>query len=166
MYLLTTGLNPTEDFIQHHGVLGMKWGVHRYRDKGGNITKRGKKRFEKVSKDPKKQAKDQQRGKNITYWAMDDMYMYGEKSKKINKMYKLYDAINNGTVKAGKDFIVQRDINLKLTGLKFDNKLIANPDSKKMKEYTDGLDLDKYGSLKTQVYFSDGAAWVSEHLNT
>lgn len=27
MYIITTGLNPSEDFIQHYGVKGMKWGV-------------------------------------------------------------------------------------------------------------------------------------------
>ena len=31
MYIVTSGLNPNEDHIEHHGVLGMRWGVHRAR---------------------------------------------------------------------------------------------------------------------------------------
>ena len=31
MYILTSGLNPSEDYIQHYGVKGMKWGVRKDR---------------------------------------------------------------------------------------------------------------------------------------
>lgn len=31
MYIVTSGMNPNEDHIEHHGVLGMRWGVHRAR---------------------------------------------------------------------------------------------------------------------------------------
>ena len=30
MYIITTGLNPNEDHIEHYGVKGMKWGEHVY----------------------------------------------------------------------------------------------------------------------------------------
>lgn len=29
MHIITSGLNPNEDHIEHYGVLGMKWGVHK-----------------------------------------------------------------------------------------------------------------------------------------
>ena len=35
---------PDFDELQHHGVLGMKWGVHRYQNKDGTLTSLGKRR--------------------------------------------------------------------------------------------------------------------------
>ena len=33
--------------LQHHGVLGMKWGIRRYQNKDGTLTNAGKKRYAK-----------------------------------------------------------------------------------------------------------------------
>lgn len=34
-----------EDSLQHHGILGMHWGVRRYRNKDGSLTAAGKRRY-------------------------------------------------------------------------------------------------------------------------
>jgi len=33
------------DYLEHHGVLGQKWGVRRFQDKNGRITSEGKERY-------------------------------------------------------------------------------------------------------------------------
>lgn len=36
-----------DSYLQHHGILGMKWGVRRYQNQDGTLTPAGKKRLRK-----------------------------------------------------------------------------------------------------------------------
>lgn len=67
-----------ERYLEHHGILGMKWGVRRYQNKDGSLTAMGKARLEKP-KTPTEKWKYKQ------IQQIDKLY---EKSyKKLNKAY-------------------------------------------------------------------------------
>lgn len=34
------------DYLQHYGILGMRWGIRRFQDKSGRLTAAGKKRYD------------------------------------------------------------------------------------------------------------------------
>ena len=41
-------------WLKHYGILGMKWGIRRFQNKDGSYTNRGKERYKKPSKNPRK----------------------------------------------------------------------------------------------------------------
>ena len=40
-----------DEYLAHHGILGMKWGVRRYQNKDGSLTPEGRKRYGDIESD-------------------------------------------------------------------------------------------------------------------
>lgn len=73
-------MNEVDDFLAHHGVRGMKWGVRRYQNKDGSLTTSGKK---KISKEYKKASIAGDKSLQKKY---SSMYMktYNKATEKMN----------------------------------------------------------------------------------
>lgn len=55
-----------DDYLEHHGVLGMKWGVRRYQNKDGSLTSSGRSHYGVKSRIKKTVKKDVQKIKKVT----------------------------------------------------------------------------------------------------
>ena len=53
------------DFLAHHGIKGMKWGVRRYQNKDGSLTPEGLKKYRKEYDNIKQEQILSERSKNI-----------------------------------------------------------------------------------------------------
>lgn len=110
MYIITSGLNPNEDHIEHHGVLGMKWGVHRYRGKDGKLTEKAKKKMSKIAANEKLARRQTNLAKNrIKENTSAHAFQVDANSRRLERLIKrgggksekalkLYDAIRDGNM--------------------------------------------------------------------
>lgn len=44
------GIVISYDYLEHHGILGQKWGIRRYQNPDGTLTEEGKKRLQNYKK--------------------------------------------------------------------------------------------------------------------
>ena len=139
------------DYLEHHGILGQKWGVRRFQNADGSLTAKGKARMNDVANSKiksklqtsqarfiyKQNAKDASRmsanhaAQSVRFAKKATKYAEGtEKNKEFIKKSKeaaekskelsvLSDAatkkirdIDEGKIKAGRDFLVQKDVNI------------------------------------------------------
>lgn len=122
--------------LMHYGVQGMQWGVRRFDSKVVNINTKGVKRFKQVERNKylsKKQTKQAVRvlstakkyndKKLNQYTKKENTYSlrhpnkpnkYSEKrdmySNNVSLINQKVSDISSGRIKAGKDFIVKRDL--------------------------------------------------------
>lgn len=55
----------SDSYLEHYGVLGMKWGVRRYQNEDGTLTDAGKKRYKTKTNFEKQTARDRRIRRNI-----------------------------------------------------------------------------------------------------
>lgn len=95
--------------IQHHGILGMKWGVRRYQNKDGTLTPEGKKRKGDDSKTRATNGKDsEQHSKPRTVKDLTDDELRTRINRlEMEKRYKdLVKSSETKKVSKGKAFVI------------------------------------------------------------
>ena len=91
-------IRDNEDELMHYGVLGMKWGVHRYQNADGSLTAKGRAKFAKTAASGFKQKNATELAKmvykkNATQYASNAEH-YSKKSKKEKNKAEKYDQRN------------------------------------------------------------------------
>ena len=119
MYIITTGLNPSEDFIAHHGIKGQKWGVRRYRVKGSSLTLANSIYSKASKKEPKitSDVSDALKGTSAKFYGLENRLKTKEsierkirtdaKEKNISmtEASKIKDAIRYTVVSKDNDYV-------------------------------------------------------------
>lgn len=77
----------SDSYLEHHGILGMKWGIRRFQNKDGSLTSAGKKRYKGPSDDYKEAKALKKRGtKNLSN---EELSRLNERLR-LEKEYKDY----------------------------------------------------------------------------
>lgn len=82
------------NYLEHYGILGMKWGIRRYRNKDGTLTNAGKKRAAKL--EAERRLLDDAKSKNSYVSKSSSTQEISKKSKDVSEMTdeELNKAIN------------------------------------------------------------------------
>lgn len=77
---------PDYYILEHHGILGQKWGVRRYQNKDGSFTAAGKARYNKLTDKYTHTQDDTVAGAVIALDRINRKYGYGNNSARVQRL--------------------------------------------------------------------------------
>lgn len=93
------------NYLVHHGVKGMRWGVRRYQNKDGSLTQAGQKRYDRDVRENNAKKKDNRiviDGPDPNRWVKEDLRRAKDVTDSSKGMVKELDNINNNLPKSKK----------------------------------------------------------------
>ena len=93
------------NYLQHHGVKGMKWGKRRYQNKDGSLTDAGKKRYDRDIRENNAKKKDNRintDGPDPDRWVKEDIDRTRRAANSASDTVRELQKINNASSKKSK----------------------------------------------------------------
>lgn len=86
-------------YLAHHGVMGMKWGVRRYRNEDGTLTERGKKHYAKKGTSEDQIRQDYLKSKKLRQLSTREIQEMNNRQQAINQHQQLNPGLGKKILK-------------------------------------------------------------------
>lgn len=134
-----------ETYLEHHGILGQKWGVRRYQNADGTLTDKGRKKYQK-SYD--------------RYIQKANININKRYDKNLSKIEKDEDKLRRLPIRSEKDIDMRIAISKGYEGRKKANEILRSMEHKKIND----LSLDDYGDARLWISSRSKSTAIGQFL--